>query len=117
MNYFFQRSKYGNKKVIVDGIKFDSKKEATRYGELLLMERAGLIKDIALQQKFLLLDTFKDKFGKTHRSITYITDFTYVECDDGQKVAEDSKGFKTADFKIKEKLFCHAYPDYKLIIS
>lgn len=96
-------NKYGNRKVTIDNITFDSKKEAKRYQELKLMEKTGLITNLALQPKFLLQDKFKHN-NKTYRKIEYIADFSYVRVEDDVLVIEDTKGFKTYDFKIKEKL-------------
>ena len=106
--------KYFNKKTVVDGIEFDSKKESIRYKELKLLERSGLIKNLQLQVKFELQPSFK-KNGKTYRAITYIADFVYTE-KKGQKVIEDSKGYETEVFKIKRKMFEYKYPDYELKI-
>ena len=80
--------KYKNKKVEIDGIKFDSKKEANRYCELKLLERAGKIFDLKLQPRFLLQENFKYK-NKTYRKIEYVADFEYTE--NGQTVVEDVK--------------------------
>jgi hypothetical protein len=117
MNYFYGRPKYGNKKTEVDGIIFDSKKEAQRYGELQIMLKAGLIKDLELQPKYILLENFTDVWGRKWRQIYYKGDFRYVECDDGTLVVEDVKGFKTKEFLLKEKLFRHRYPSIKLIVE
>ena len=103
--------KYGNRKTVVDGIKFDSKAEAERYRELKLMEQAGIITDLQLQPKFPLIPTFR-KNGQTFRGITYIADFAYTE--NGRKVVEDVKGFKTAVYKLKRKLFEYTYQDISL---
>lgn len=109
------RNKYGNKKVIVDGIKFDSIRESARYRELKLLERAGEIKNLVLQPHFLLLDSFK-KNGKTYRKTEYIADFMYWE--KGQVIVEDVKSEATITevFKLKHKLFEYKYPDYELKI-
>ena len=90
-------SKYGNKKTVVDGITFDSAREAKRYGELKLLERAGEITGLKLQQPYPLIVA-----GKL--VCTYVSDFVYLE-KDGRVVVEDSKGFRTDVFKIKAKLF------------
>ena len=103
--------KYGNRKTVVDGIKFDSKAEAERYRELKLMEQAGIITDLQLQPKFPLIPTFR-KNGQTFRGITYIADFAYTE--NGRKVVEDVKVFKTAVYKLKRKLFEYTYQDISL---
>lgn len=95
-------SKYRNKKTELDGIKFDSKREATRYSQLRLLEKAGHIRDLSLQPKFTLLDTQRRADGKAERAVIYIADFMYFEGE--QCVVEDSKGVKTPDYVIKRKL-------------
>lgn len=99
-------NKYGNIKTIIDGIKFDSKAEAERYCELKLLEKAGVIKNLKIQPRFILQHSFKHK-GKTIRAITYVADFQYTE--NGKEIVEDVKGVKTAVFKIKEKMFLNIY--------
>ena len=106
-------SKYYNKKTIVNGIQFDSKKEANRYYELALLERAGVISNLELQPKFLLQEGFA-KDGKRYRKIEYVADFMYQE--NGQTVVEDVKGKETEVFKLKHKLFEYKYPDLELKI-
>lgn len=106
-------NKYRNKKVIVDGKEFDSKKEGDRYKELRLLERAGEISDLELQPRFLLQDKFK-KNGKTYRKIEYVADFKYIE--NGKVIVEDVKGMQTDVFKLKHKIFEKVYPDLELRI-
>lgn len=106
-------NKYRNKKVIVDGKKFDSKKEGDRYKELRLLERAGEISDLELQPRFLLQDKFK-KNGKAYRKIEYVADFKYIE--NGKTIVEDVKGMQTDVFKLKHKIFEKTYPDLELRI-
>lgn len=101
-------SKYKAKKTVVDGITFDSKKEARRYQELKLLERAGAIKDLVLQPRFLLQDKFKHK-GKTERKIEYVADFKYLDIKTGRVVVEDTKGYKPDVYNIKRKLFLKKY--------
>lgn len=107
------QSKYGNKKVVQDGITFDSKKEAKRYRELLLLEQAGEIADIQRQVKFVLIPAQREpdtegprggkRKGKTiEREVTYIADFVYWK--NGALVVEDTKGFRTTEYVIKRKL-------------
>lgn len=72
-------NKYHNCKVIIDGIKFDSKAEARRYAELKLMEDTGHIKELKLQPKFELQPKYKNNKGETIRAITYKADFSYIE--------------------------------------
>ena len=107
-------SKYGNKKTVVDGITFDSMKEANRWIELMLMERAGLIKNILRQQKFELLPSLVDEKGKLiQRPVFYIADFCYSEktSNGWKRVVEDvkSEATKTAVYKLKKKLFRWKY--------
>ena len=106
-------NKYRNKKVIVDGEEFDSKKEGNRYKELKLLLKAGEISNLELQPKFLLQDSFK-KNGKTFRKIEYIADFQYIE--NGKTIVEDVKGMQTDVFKLKHKIFEKVYPDLELRI-
>lgn len=72
------QSKYKNKKTQVDMYIFDSAKEAQRYRELKLLERAKEISNLELQPRFLLQESFK-KNGKTYRKIEYVADFKYIE--------------------------------------
>lgn len=102
--------KYKAKKTVVDGITFDSKKEARRYQELKLLERAGVIKDLSLQPNFLLQEKFKYR-EKTERKIEYIADFQYYVIKDKKWVIEDVKGYKTDVYKLKRKLFLKRYGD------
>lgn len=100
--------KYGNKKVVVDGIKFDSKKEAARYKELCLLERAGTIQNLKTQVKFVLIPSQKGENGKViERECSYIADFVYRQ--NGQIIVEDTKGFRTKDYIIKRKLMLYVH--------
>lgn len=103
-------SKYNSRKTIVDGITFDSKKEARRYEELKRMEKEGLIQGLELQVPFELVPSFTimiDGKKKKRRNIKYIADFVYYE--DGKKIVEDVKGRKTDIYKLKKKLFEYKY--------
>lgn len=100
-------SKYNARKVLVDGHTFDSTKEAVRYQELKFLEKAGEIKELELQPKFVLQDDFICG-GKGYREICYIADFMYTD-KDGQKVVEDVKGYKTDVYALKKKLFLKKY--------
>jgi len=105
-------SKYLSKKTIIDNIIFASKKEANRYLELKLLERAGKIKNLELQPVFELQPTFK-KNGKTYRAIKYMADFKYNEIN--KIVIEDTKGFKNKVYLLKRKLFEYKYPNLTII--
>ena len=94
------RPKYGNKKTVVDGIKFDSKWEAERYGQLKAMERGGVVTDLELQVPYnIIINDIK--------ICKYIADFKYKQEDIHGKIeeiVEDAKGFETPEFKLKKKL-------------
>lgn len=99
-------SKYKSQKEIVDGIKFDSKKEAQRYRELKLLQRSGKISDLELQKKYELQPSYIIN-GRKVRSINYVADFVYKE--NGSVVIEDTKGVRTKEYIIKKKLFEYKY--------
>lgn len=95
--------KYGNKKIVVDGEEFDSKREANRFYELVLMQKAGLIGRLTRQVTFELIPN--QYIGKkcVERSVKYIADFVYFT-KDGEYVVEDAKGMRTPAYIIKRKL-------------
>ena len=115
------QNKYYNKKCTVNGIIFDSRKEARRYQELLLLQRAGVIKSLQRQVKYVLIPAqyeSYERYGKTGQELTpgkklierecaYVADFVYVE--DGKTVIEDTKGMKTKDYIIKRKLMLYTH--------
>lgn len=102
--------KYGAKKKEIDGIIFDSQAEARRYCELMLLKRAGEIKNLVLQPEYLLQESFKYN-GKTEKAIKYKADFAYIDKTD-KSIVEDVKGVKTEAYKIKRKLFLKLYGKY-----
>lgn len=83
--------KYNAKRCVVDGRTFASQKEARRYGELRLLERAGKIEKLRCQVRFKLVQI-----------VHYVADFVYLER--GVEVVEDAKGFKTPEYKRKRRL-------------
>lgn len=102
-----KKTKHGNVKVVLDGILFDSKKEARRYQELKILERVGKITNLQLQPKFVLLE-----WSKWARGITYIADFSYTE--NWQSIVEDVKSKHTAKnyvYKNKIKISKQKYPE------
>ena len=101
-------NKYHNKKVIYNGITFDSIKEKNRYIELKLLERAGLIKDLKLQYEFELQPAFILNKKKI-RKISYIADFYYFDNKLNDYVVEDTKGMRTEIYRIKKKMFEYRY--------
>ncbi|MBT2680032.1 DUF1064 domain-containing protein [Bacillus sp. ISL-35] len=100
-------NKFGNRKVLVDGIKFDSVAEAKYYEQLKWLKHAKQIKGFKLQPRFVLLDSYK-KNGKTIRAIHYSADFEIHNLDGSIEIV-DVKGYETKEFLIKKKLFEHRY--------
>ena len=100
------RSKYHAKKTVVDGITFDSRKEAYRYLALKGMEEDGSIEDLRRQVRYELVPAF-DVDGRHYRPVYYVADFVYVE--DGKEVVEDVKGMRTDVYRLKSKLFARRY--------
>ena len=127
-------------KTVVDGITFDSKMESDYYKYLKEQQRLGIVKSFKLQPEYILqpkffilnneivLETNHDykeknkerlKWNKEHPdnkiniipAIKYISDFEVIYRD-GSIKAIDPKGIKTADFKLKEKMFNFKYPQY-----
>ncbi len=124
----FKKPKYNNKKIEIDGVIFDSLKEGNRFKELLLLQRAGEIKDLRRQIVFELLPPLCEpdtigKRGGIHKgktiesSVKYIADFVYFDNRKEKWIVEDSKGFKTKDYIIKRKLFKWKFKDYIFIES
>ena len=116
-------SKYRNQRTTVNGIIFDSRREAKRYCELAVLERAGVIQDLQMQKTFVLVpeqreeptERYKKGIHKgewkpgtlIERPITYIADFVYHE--KGQLVVEDAKGLRTKEYIIKRKLMLYIH--------
>lgn len=98
-------SKYGNKKVEVNGILFDSKREARRYLDLRAMEIAGQIQNLRLQVKYELLPSQRINGKVVEREVTYVADFQYQE--NGMTVVEDAKGYKTPEYRLKKKMLLY----------
>jgi hypothetical protein len=109
-------SKYKAKKTTVDGITFDSKKEAKRWSELSLLEQVGEIKDLRRQVKYVLIPSQKDENGKViERECSYIADFVYFDLKANKTIIEDVKGYRDpsssgyAKFVIKRKLMLYIH--------
>ena len=103
-------SKYHNKKTVVDGRTFDSRKEANRYCELKLLQRAGEIYDLSCQVPFKICEAGYKKGKMLFKASYYYADFTY-RTKDGEFVVEDvkSKATKTDLYKLKKKLLYNGY--------
>jgi hypothetical protein len=96
-------TKYRNTKTTVAGATFDSRREAARWQELQLLERAGQIRDLRRQVAFELVPGVKFAGAARARpALRYFADFVYTEHDN--QVIEDVKGVETPEFKIKRHL-------------
>ena len=121
-----KRTKYGNVPTVVNGIRFDSKKEAARFQELFPLLVEGQIFNLKLQPTFTLQESFKCADGTTVRSLVYRADFSYIRpAEEGELpnapsqdgipmrwVVEDVKGGRatqTPEFRMKAKLFAEKY--------
>ncbi len=98
--------KYRNKKIVINGVQYDSKKEAKRHYYLLGLQEARQISNLQTQVKFELVPKQKGE-----RAVNYVADFVYQK--NGQTVVEDVKGYKGGGaysvFVIKRKLMLHKY--------
>ena len=114
----YKGNKYGNRKIQFDGQTFDSKREMRHYTELLLLEKAGKIKDLQRQVKFQLIPAQREpdiigpkggvKPGKlVEREVSYVADFVYTDLQTGQTVVVDTKGFRTKEYTIKRKMMLY----------
>ena len=99
-------SKYHNRKVTLNGVTFDSAKEAKRFLELTVAENAGAIDGLRRQVPFPILDAYELN-GRKVRGVTYRADFVYFM--DGEMVVEDVKGYRTDVYKLKKKMFESRY--------
>lgn len=102
------KSIYINKKIVVNGIKFDSKKEARRYQALLLMQRAGEIGELELQPKFELVKGVKfSGDARAKPAVRYFADFAYTDVLTGKRIVEDVKSPVTKEkpyYKMKRHM-------------
>ena len=98
----FKRSKYGNKKTELDGLKFDSKIESKRYLQLRSMLEDGHITELQMQVKYKLIGSQLKEDGKKERPLAYIADFVYKV--NGKTIVEDVKGMRTGEYIQKRKL-------------
>ena len=107
------RSKYNAIETVVNGIRFRSKLEATRFQQLLFLLQAGEICDLSLQFEFQILHGYiNPETGEKEKSSFYVADFVYLDCREHKWIAEDTKGMETKDFKLKWKMVKQKYPQY-----
>lgn len=113
---WYEPSKYHNRKVIIDGIEFDSEKEGKRYNELKVLAKAGEITDLRRQVKYELIPAQHEMGTRirgnkvqtvwrcAEKAVNYYADFVYKDKMTGETVVEDTKGMRTEVYKIKKKL-------------
>lgn len=110
------RNKYHAQKCCVGGEVFDSRREMRRWNELIILEKAGEIKDLKRQVKYILIPAQREvvwkngrpKLGRViEKECSYVADFVYEE--NGQTVVEDAKGYHTKDYIIKRKLMLYVH--------
>ena len=116
---YLRRAKYRNNKVVFeDGSTFDSMKEYGRYLDLLAMEKAGEIKDLRRQVKYILIPVQREpdtvgkrggiKKGKLlEREVAYFSDFVYINTGSGEEIVEDTKGIRTTEYILKRKMMLY----------
>lgn len=113
-----KKSKYGSRNITIQGERFDSQKEANRYRELLLLQRAGKINELRRQVEFELIPTQREpdtigtkggikKGNILERRCCYKADFVYKKGD--ETIVEDTKGVRTKDYIIKRKLMLYVH--------
>lgn len=101
-------AKFGNRAVVIDGLRFDSAAEGRRYQQLRMLERAGEIQDLRVHPRYVIIDALRVG-SRREKAIVYEADFAYTE--GGLPVVEDVKGVETAVFRLKRRLFLQRYPD------
>ena len=99
------KNKFGAKKTQVGDITFDSKAEARRYGDLVLLQKAGHITALELQVPFILAPQVRfEGASRAKPALKYVADFAYQEAETGRTIVEDVKGVLTDAFQIKRHL-------------
>lgn len=121
-------NKYHNKTYTYDGITFASLKECRRYQELKLLEKAGKIKDLELQKAYELIPAQYEESTELYtkglhkgehkkklleRACNYVADYVYIDCETGETIVEDVKGYREGGayslFKVKRKLMLYRF--------
>ena len=120
MNKTETKSKYGNKKTVVDGIRFDSEREAKRWEELKILEKKGEISHLERQPSFKLYGKsgpvlIKSPRYKNGRHATYRADFAYFCAARNKRIIEDAKGMRTREFILKKAVVEACYPAIEIV--
>lgn len=112
-----KKSKYGNRKVVRDGIKFDSEREAARFSELKVLRSMGKIRNLRLQTNFTLVEGYTTIEGERIKPMVYRADFVYERATEPDcngtvywlREVEDVKGMRTKEYQLKKKLMREKY--------
>lgn len=100
-----KQNKFGAQKTVVDGISFDSRAEARRYSQLLILQRVGDIAGLTRQVAYVLAPSVKfEGATRAKPALRYIADFVYSETASGKIICEDVKGVITPVFALKRHL-------------
>jgi hypothetical protein len=108
-------NKFHAKKVTIDGIEFDSKRESEYYEHFVDVANAGLVTKIECHPRYTLLESFRGNDGRVERAITYRPDFRLTYSDGSVEVVEvkSKRTAKEPDYIMRRKLFKHNNPDVK----
>jgi hypothetical protein len=111
-----KKNKMGNQRVTIDGINFDSKKEAKYYVHLKKLKDAGEILDFKRQVSFPLIPDY-DHFSDKVKGIKYYLDFLVTHKDGRLEYIDikPSENFLDSTYKLKRKMFHYFYNDIKII--
>lgn len=114
-----KKNKYGAIKTEVGGLVFDSKKESMEWARLSALQRAGKIRDLERQKRFILQDGFVNNKGERIRPICYVSDFSFYDVEQDSLVAMDtkSKATRTPVYLLKKKMFEYKFPQYIFVES
>ncbi len=96
-----RRNKFSAKRTELDGIPFDSKREAKRWAELCLLEKAGEIANLRRQVVLELEGRDGPLLTRTGRRMRLTVDFAYTDLRTGRTIYEDAKGVPTRDYEVR----------------
>lgn len=99
----------------VHGRTFASKAEASRYLQLVMLERAGEITDLETQVEYLLVPAQVLANGTKVRAVRYYADFRYLDIRTSKRIVEDVKGCKTQAYIVKRAVLLWRYPDINFV--
>jgi Protein of unknown function (DUF1064) len=94
----------GAQPTVIDGARFDNRREAKRWQELVLLQRSGAIRDLRRQVRITLEGRDTTLLTPTGKAMSYIADFTYFDVKAGVEVIEDAKGHPTDTYQMKRAI-------------